>query len=90
MATDNARKTPATNSVLVTVFVGFLLIVLSVGYLWGIVWGLLIFLFTWWLYIRQISVGQSTLVGKVYPYYTISPLGSLLGLIYEIRVKPWL
>jgi hypothetical protein len=48
----------------------------------GIVWGLLIFLFTWWLYIRQISVGQPTLVGKVYPFYTISPLGSLLGLIY--------
>jgi hypothetical protein len=48
----------------------------------GIIWGLLIFLFTWWLYFRQISVGQPTLVGKIYPYFTISPLGSLLGLIY--------
>jgi hypothetical protein len=48
----------------------------------GIVWGAMIFLFTWWLYIRQISVGAPTLVGKVYPYFTISPLGSLLGLIY--------
>ncbi len=48
----------------------------------GIIWGLLVFGFTWWLYFRHISVGQPTLVGKVYPYYTISPLGSLLGLIY--------
>lgn len=48
----------------------------------GIIWGLLVFLFTWWLYFRQISVDQPTLVGKVYPYYTISPLGSLLGLAY--------
>jgi hypothetical protein len=48
----------------------------------GIVWGLLVFLFTWWLYLRQISVDQPTLVGKVYPFFTISPLGSLLGLVY--------
>ena len=48
----------------------------------GIVWGLMIFLFTWWLYFRQISLGQPTLVGKVYPFFTISPLGSLLGLVY--------
>jgi hypothetical protein len=48
----------------------------------GIIWALLIFLFTWWLYVRQISVGQPTLVGKIYPFFTISPLGSLLGLIY--------
>ena len=48
----------------------------------GIIWGLLIFLFTWWLYFRQISVGQPTLVGKIYPYFTITPLGSLLGLMY--------
>jgi hypothetical protein len=48
----------------------------------GIIWGLLVFLFAWWLYIRQISVGQPTLLGKIYPYFTISPLGSLLGLLY--------
>ncbi len=48
----------------------------------GIIWGLLIFLFTWWLYFRQISVGQPTLFGKIYPYFTITPLGSLLGLMY--------
>jgi hypothetical protein len=48
----------------------------------GILLALLIFLYTWWLYIRQINVGQPTLVGKVYPFYTISPLGSLLGLVY--------
>lgn len=50
----------------------------------GIIWGLLIFLFTWWLYIRGISVDQQTLIGKIYPYFTISPLGSLLGLMYGI------
>ena len=48
----------------------------------GIIWGVMIFLFTWWLYVRNISVGAPTLVGKVFPYFTISPLGSLLGLIY--------
>ena len=48
----------------------------------GIVWAAGIFLFTWWLYIRGISVGQMTIVGKVFPFYTVSPLGSLLGLIY--------
>ena len=47
----------------------------------GLMCGLLFFVSAWWLMARGYS-NQETLLSMIYPYFTISPLGSLLGLIY--------
>jgi len=46
----------------------------------GIWWGAGLFLLTWWIIILEGSSGEATLIGRVYPGYNISPVGSLLGL----------
>ena len=48
----------------------------------GIFWGLGLFLLTWWLIPFGGIKGEPTFIGKVYLGYTISPIGSLFGLIY--------
>ena len=48
----------------------------------GIVWGLGLFLLTWWLIAFGGSSGGSTLIGKLYPGYSVSPIGSVIGLVY--------
>ena len=47
----------------------------------GLLYAAVLFVCVWWLLVRGYS-GQETLLGMVYPYLAISPLGSLLGLIY--------
>jgi hypothetical protein len=49
----------------------------------GLVYGFVLFVSAWWLMARGYS-NQETLLGMVYPYLTISPFGSLLGLIYGL------
>jgi hypothetical protein len=48
----------------------------------GIVWALSLFLLTWWLIAFGGSTGTPTLISKVYLGYTISPIGSVIGLVY--------
>jgi hypothetical protein len=48
----------------------------------GILWGLGLFFLTWWLIAFGGSTGQPTLIGNVYLGYTISPIGSVIGLVY--------
>jgi hypothetical protein len=50
----------------------------------GALWGLIIFTSTWWLIARGLFVNETTFLGYFYPYYTISPLGSIIGLAYGI------
>ena len=47
----------------------------------GIFWGVGLFFLTWWL-IAFGANGGATIIGKVYRGYTVSPIGSVLGLIY--------
>jgi hypothetical protein len=47
----------------------------------GLMYGFVLFVSALWLIARGYS-NQETLLSMVYPYFTISPLGSLLGLIY--------
>ncbi|MCP4148365.1 MAG: hypothetical protein GY757_11495 [bacterium] len=55
----------------------------SFGLTLGIVYGLLLFLATWWLIIRgEVPPGERVMLSYIYPFYTVSPLGSLLGLLY--------
>lgn len=48
----------------------------------GIMFGLILFINTWWLMVRGMESGSIVFLSKIYPFYTISPLGSLLGLVY--------
>jgi len=47
----------------------------------GLMWGLAVFGVTWWIMLFEGATGEVTLIGKVYRWYTISPLGSLIGLV---------
>jgi len=48
----------------------------------GIVWGGGVFLLTWWIMAFDGATGEATFIGRLYRGYTISPLGSLIGLIW--------
>jgi hypothetical protein len=48
----------------------------------GILWGLGLFILTWWFIAFDGATGEPTLLGKVYRGYTVSPIGSVIGLVY--------
>ena len=50
----------------------------------GLFWGLAVFLLTWWIIAFEGVTGEVTMIGKVYRGYTISPVGSFIGLIYAL------
>ena len=48
----------------------------------GLFWGIGLFLFTWWVIAFDGVTGDITLIGRLYRGYSISPTGSLLGLLW--------
>jgi len=44
-------------------------------------WGVAVFLTTWWLIILG-SGGVSMILTRVYPAYQVTPLGSIIGLVW--------
>jgi hypothetical protein len=48
----------------------------------GILWGLGIFFLTWWIIAFDGATGEPTLIAKLYRGYSISPLGSVIGLVW--------
>lgn len=48
----------------------------------GLVWGLGLFLLTWWILAFEGATGDVTLIGRIYRGYSISPLGSYIGLMW--------
>jgi len=48
----------------------------------GIIWGLGLFCLTWWIIAFDGATGEPTLIGRLYRGYTISPIGSAIGLIW--------
>lgn len=48
----------------------------------GIVWGLALLFLTWWIIAFEGPTGDATLIGRLYRGYTITPLGSLVGLVW--------
>ena len=48
----------------------------------GLVWGIGLFLLTWWIIAFDGATGEITLIGRLYRGYSISPSGSLIGLIW--------
>jgi hypothetical protein len=50
----------------------------------ALVWGSGLFLMTWWIIAFDGATAEVTLIGKVYRGYTITPLGSVIGLIWGL------
>ncbi len=48
----------------------------------GLFWGLGLFFLTWWIIAFDGASKELTLIGHVYRGYTVSPIGSVIGLIY--------
>jgi len=48
----------------------------------GLVWGLGLFLLTWWIIAFDGVTGEPALIGHVYRGFNISPLGSVIGLAW--------
>ncbi len=48
----------------------------------GIIWGIGLFILTWWIILFEGATGEATFIGRVYLGYRISPLGSLIGLVW--------
>ncbi len=48
----------------------------------GIVWGVGLFALTWWIMAFDGATHEVTLIGRLYRGYNISPLGSVVGLVY--------
>lgn len=48
----------------------------------GIVWGLCVFLLTWWILYFEGNDAGPVFLSRVYRGYTLSPVGSLIGLVW--------
>lgn len=48
----------------------------------GVLWGLGVFLFTWWIMFFEGSGKDRGMLGKMYRGYRISPGGSLIGMVW--------
>jgi hypothetical protein len=50
----------------------------------AIIWGLGLFVVTWWVIAFDGATREPTVVGLVYRGYSISPVGSVIGLIWAL------
>ena len=48
----------------------------------AIIWGVGLFALTWWIIAFDGATGERTIIGQLYRGYSISPLGSLIGLVW--------
>lgn len=48
----------------------------------ALVWGFGLFALTWWMIAFGGSTGEPTLIGRLYLGYSVSPKGSLIGLVW--------
>jgi hypothetical protein len=50
----------------------------------ALVWGLGLFFLTWWVIAFDGASREITLVGRIYRGYTLSPMGSVVGLLWAL------
>ena len=50
----------------------------------GILWGLSLFILTWWIILFEGASSEPTFIAKVYRGYAVTPLGSVIGLIWGL------
>ncbi|MFO7606556.1 MAG: bacteriophage holin [Desulfurivibrionaceae bacterium] len=48
----------------------------------AILWGLGIFVFTWWVIFFDGAMGEPTIIAMLYRGYSITPWGSIVGLLW--------
>ncbi|MBT8490794.1 MAG: bacteriophage holin [Deltaproteobacteria bacterium] len=48
----------------------------------GVLWGLGLFFLTWWIIAFDGATGDISFIGRIYRGYCISPLGSIIGLMW--------
>ena len=48
----------------------------------ALLWGVGVFLLTWWIIAFDGATGEVTWLGRVYRGYAISPTGSVIGLMW--------
>lgn len=50
----------------------------------GLIWGFGLFFLTWWIMAFEGASAQPTWIGEIYRGYSISPIGSVIGLIWAL------
>jgi len=50
----------------------------------ALVWGVGLFAFTWWVIAFDGASGETTLIGHLYRGYSLSPAGSVIGLLWAL------
>lgn len=50
----------------------------------GLLWGVAVLLLTWWIILLDGSSSDPTFLGRVYRGYEITPLGSVIGLLWAL------
>jgi len=48
----------------------------------GLLWGLGLFFATWWVIFFDGASGDPTIIARVYRGYSLSPVGSVIGLLW--------
>ncbi len=48
----------------------------------ALLWGLGLFALTWWIIAFDGSTGEVTFIGQIYRGYSISALGSVIGMVW--------
>jgi hypothetical protein len=54
------------------------------GFACGLVWGLGLFALTWWIILFDGPSTTPNLISQLYRGYTITPAGSLIGLVWAL------
>ncbi|MCJ7541089.1 MAG: bacteriophage holin, partial [Desulfobacterales bacterium] len=50
----------------------------------ALIWGIGLFLLTWWIIVFDGATGDVTFIGRIYRGYSISPAGSVIGLLWGL------
>ena len=50
----------------------------------GLVWGISLFVITWWIIYLEGFSDAPTFIGKFYRGYSLTPLGSIIGFIWGL------
>jgi len=58
--------------------------VLAFGLTCALVWGFGLFCLTWWIIAFDGPSGEVTFIGQIYRGYSISPVGSVIGLVWAL------
>ena len=48
----------------------------------GLWWGFGLFFLTWWIIAFEGITGDPTFIGRIYRGYSITPIGSIIGLVW--------